>query len=83
MTSTVLDQTMPLDAYKAFMPAFEEEFDELAELGTRPATHEIAEAAQLTPRVKCCRHPATRTATWWCWWPTPTSASPATSASSA
>ena len=52
MTSAVLDQTMPLDAYKAFMPAFEEEFDELAELGTRPATHEIDTAAQLTPRVE-------------------------------
>jgi cyclase len=52
MTSALLDQTMPLDAYKAFMPAFEEEFDELAELGTRPATHEIDAAAQLTPRAE-------------------------------
>ena len=52
MTSALLDQTMPLDAYKAFMPAFEEEFDDLAELGTRPATHEIDAAAQLTPRAE-------------------------------
>jgi len=52
MTSALLDRTMPLDAYKAFMPAFEEEFDELAEMGTRPATHEIDAAAQLTPRVE-------------------------------
>jgi cyclase len=51
-TSLALDQTMPLDAYKAFMPAFEDEFDELAELGTRPATHEIDAAAQLTPRIE-------------------------------
>ncbi|MGZ8752176.1 MAG: MBL fold metallo-hydrolase, partial [Acidimicrobiia bacterium] len=35
-TSDLLDQEMPLGAYKAFMPAFDEEFDELAELGTRP-----------------------------------------------
>ncbi len=52
MTSALLDQTMPLDAYKAFMPAFEAEFDDLAELGTRPATHEVDAAAQLTPRVE-------------------------------
>jgi cyclase len=52
VTSALLDQTMPIDAYKRFMPAFEEEFDELAELGTRPATHEVDAAAQLTPRVE-------------------------------
>jgi cyclase len=51
-TSAVLDQTMPIDAYKAFMNAFEEEFDDLAELGTRPATHLIDGAASLTPRVE-------------------------------
>jgi cyclase len=43
---------MPLEAYKAFMPAFEDEFDDLAELGTRPATHEVDGAAQLTPRIE-------------------------------
>jgi cyclase len=51
-TSAVLDQTMPIDAYKAFMSAFEDEFDDLAELGTRPATHLIDGAASLTPRVE-------------------------------
>jgi cyclase len=52
MTSEALDQTMPLDAYKAFMPAFDEEFDELGEHGTRPVTHLIDGAANLTPRVE-------------------------------
>jgi cyclase len=51
-TSALLDQVMPLDAYKAFMPAFDEEFDALAELGTRPATHEIDSPAQLTARIE-------------------------------
>lgn len=52
VTSALLEDAMPLDAYKTFMPAFEEEFDDLAELGTRSATHEIDAAAQLTPRVE-------------------------------
>ncbi len=52
MTSSALDQTMPVDAYKAFMPAFDEEFDELAEHGTRPVTHLVDGAANLTPRVE-------------------------------
>ena len=51
-TSALLDEAMPLDAYKAFMPAFADGFDELAELGTRPATHEVDSAAQLTPRIE-------------------------------
>ena len=51
-TSELLDQPMPLDAYKTFMPAFAEEFDELAELGTRPVSHLVDDAAQLTPRVE-------------------------------
>ena len=51
-TSAVLDQHMPIDAYKTFMSAFEDEFDDLAELGTRPATHLIDGAASLTPRVE-------------------------------
>jgi cyclase len=38
-TSALLDQSMPLDAYTAFRPAFDAEFDDLAELGTRPVTH--------------------------------------------
>jgi cyclase len=51
-TSQLLDGEMPLAAYKAFMPAFTEEFDDLAELGTRPVTHLVTDAAQLTPRVE-------------------------------
>jgi cyclase len=52
VTSDLLDQAMPIDAYKAFMPAFEVEFDELAELGTRPVSHLIDGPANLTPRVE-------------------------------
>ena len=52
MTSDLLDQAMPVDAYKAFMPAFTEGFDELAVLGTRPVSHIVDEAAQLTERIE-------------------------------
>jgi cyclase len=34
------------------MPAFDEEFDDLAELGTRAVTHLVDGAAQLTPRIE-------------------------------
>jgi cyclase len=51
-TSRVLDAAMPLDAYKAFMPAFDAEFDDLEELGTRPVTHIVRGPAPLTPRVE-------------------------------
>ena len=51
-TSTLLDGEMPIGAYKAFMPAFDDEFDDLAELGTRPVTHLVTDAAQLTPRIE-------------------------------
>ncbi len=51
-TSALLDQTMPIDAYKTFMPVFAEGFDDLAETGTRPVTHEVDGAAPLTPRVE-------------------------------
>ena len=51
-TSQLLDGAMPVPAYKAFMPAFDDEFDDLAELGTRPVTHLVTDAAQLTPRVE-------------------------------
>jgi cyclase len=51
-TSALLDGEMPVGAYKAFMPAFEAEFDDLAEIGTRPVTHLVTDAAQLTPRVE-------------------------------
>jgi cyclase len=52
VTSALLDQDMPIEAYKAFMSAFADEFDDLAEVGTRPATHEVDGAAQLTPRIE-------------------------------
>jgi cyclase len=51
-TSQLLDGEMPLAAYKAFMPAFDDEFDDLADVGTRPVTHLVTDAAQLTPRVE-------------------------------
>jgi cyclase len=52
ITSDALDEAMPVDAYKHFMPAFAEEFDDLAEVGTRAVTHLIDGAAQLTRRVE-------------------------------
>jgi cyclase len=51
-TSALLDQPPMTDAYKAFMPAFAGEFDELAEMGTRRVTHEVVDNASLTPRVE-------------------------------
>jgi cyclase len=51
-TSELLDGTMPIDAYKSFMPAFADEFDDLEELGSRPVTHLVTDAAMLTPRVE-------------------------------
>ncbi len=51
-TSELLDQPMTIDAYKAFMPAFADEFDDLAERGTRRVTHVVDGPARLTPRVE-------------------------------
>jgi cyclase len=51
-TSALLDQPMPVDAYKHYMASFADEFDDLAELGTRPVSHIVDDAAQLTPRVE-------------------------------
>ena len=51
-TSALLEQPMMVPAYKAFMPAFAGEFDDLAEAGTRKVTHEVYDAARLTPRVE-------------------------------
>jgi cyclase len=51
-TSALLEGEMPLDAYKAFMPAFDAEFDELAEIGTRQVTHLVTDAAELTDRIE-------------------------------
>ena len=52
VTSALLDQPLALDAYRAFMPAFAAEFDDLAEVGTRPVSHLIDDAASLTPRIE-------------------------------
>jgi cyclase len=51
-TSEMLDQPMPIDGYKAFMPAFTDEFDDLADIGTRPVSHEVTDNVLLTPRVE-------------------------------
>jgi cyclase len=51
-TSALLEGEMPLDAYKAFMPAFDAEFDDLGELGTRQVTHLVTDAAELTGRIE-------------------------------
>jgi cyclase len=51
-TSQLLDGEMPLAAYKAFMPAFASEFDDLADIGTRAVTHLVTDAAQLTSRIE-------------------------------
>ncbi len=52
VTSSLLDQPMATQAYKEFMPAFAEEFDELEEIVTRPVSHLIDAAANLTPRAE-------------------------------
>ncbi|MGZ4736096.1 MAG: MBL fold metallo-hydrolase [Acidimicrobiia bacterium] len=51
-TSALLDQPMPVDSYKAFFAAFADEFDDLGEIGTRPVSHIVDDAAQLTPRIE-------------------------------
>ena len=51
-TSGLLDRPLNIDAYKAFMPGFDAEFDDLAEIGTRPVTHIVSGPAQLTPRIE-------------------------------
>jgi cyclase len=51
-TSELLDQAMPVEAYKNFMPAFADEFEELAEGGTRPVSHLVDGAASITPRCE-------------------------------
>lgn len=51
-TRSVLEHAMPVDAYKAFMPAFEQGFDELASLGIRGVTDVVENATSLTPRVE-------------------------------
>jgi len=48
-TSALLDQPVPVDAYRRLVPAHAEEFDE--EFATRPVSHTVASAAWLTPLV--------------------------------
>ena len=50
--SALLDQPLAIAAYQAFMPEFAEDFDELAVLGTRPATHLVDAPAVLTERIE-------------------------------
>jgi len=50
--SALLDQPLAIAAYETFMPEFVEEFEELAVLGTRPATHLVDAPAVLTPRIE-------------------------------
>src|SRR4029079_12886242 len=52
MTSSLLDQEIPVDAYKNFMPAFRDGFAELAVIGPRPVSHLVTDAAQLTNRIE-------------------------------
>lgn len=52
VTSDLLDQPMPVPAYRAFMPAFADELDALAETGTRTVTHLVEGSAHLSPRVE-------------------------------
>src|SRR5204863_154546 len=51
-TSALLDQPLMIDGYKAFMPAFADEFDDLAEVGTRPVTHEVVDGAPIGTRLE-------------------------------
>jgi cyclase len=52
-TSELLDHTeMPIGAYKTFMSAFADEFDDIAEIGCRKVTHLVTDAAELTPRIE-------------------------------
>lgn len=52
-TSMLLDEVeMPVEAYKAFMAAFADGFDDLAELGTRRVTHLVTDGAPLTARIE-------------------------------
>jgi glyoxylase-like metal-dependent hydrolase (beta-lactamase superfamily II) len=48
-TSALLDQPVPLEAYRRLVPAFAGEFDEA--FRTRPVSHTIDQAAWLTERV--------------------------------
>ncbi len=48
-TSALLDQPVPIDAYRRLVPAYADEFDD--EFRTRPVSHTIVSAAWLTEKV--------------------------------
>lgn len=48
-TSALLDQPVPLDAYRRLVPAYAGEFD--GDFRTRPVSHTVTSAAWLTPLV--------------------------------
>lgn len=48
-TSALLDQPVPLDAYRRLVPAYADDFDEA--FRTRPVSHTVDQAAWLTPLV--------------------------------
>lgn len=50
--SELLDQPLAVDAYRAFMPEFADEFDVLALTGTRTVTHLIDAPAVLTELIE-------------------------------
>jgi glyoxylase-like metal-dependent hydrolase (beta-lactamase superfamily II) len=54
-TSALLDQPVPLDAYRRLVPTYADEYDD--EFRTRPVSHTVDHAAWLTPTV--CVVPAT------------------------
>ncbi len=51
-TSDLLDQPMNFEAYKSFMPRFADEFDDLAQVGTRTVTHVIDAPARISARAE-------------------------------
>jgi cyclase len=48
-TSDLLEMPPPVEAYKAFMPTFADEFEQLP---VRPVTHLVEGSAWLTPRIE-------------------------------
>ena len=51
-TDAALHLPMPIDAFKASIPAFAHEFDDLAATGVRTVTNRVDRAMPLTPRLE-------------------------------
>jgi cyclase len=51
-TDAALRLPMPIDAFKASIPAFADEFDDLAASGVRPVTERVDQPTRITPRVE-------------------------------